>query len=482
MNRLFQFRTICFLVIMLSIWGCQREDEIPLEELPTVKRMLVTAQDIPDVKNTLLQKMGMKSDGKLYSSNNGEQTNELSIDWDHIKQLVDTAGRETYTFGVADTDPDPRIFYNLIIRYNEDHEAHQPFLLRYKMDEDFLSEYLQTGSLESFRGTTQKIPIRSTSSTPQRSRAFLDGDIGGISVDDPCPDENPINGGGGGSDPSTGSGPTYDCYSFLVTTTWYSQTCTRSGCEDPVEIGEEQSIVTECGWTSENNAAGTDDPCNPETGEIPIVEPLFDLSNPCKLKKLIEENPEIASKLLQLKGQTSLSKEVGYVMTKNPDGSFSFQYIQGEENQHEIAFTHNGNISGLMHTHFSGGLSVPSDFDIRSLYATLDHMDNPRTYLFGVVTWQQTVYLLTINSTTDFRAFGDRYLADGSAWFAFFAEKFRLKISNDNTIAENETNLVKLLSEFNTGLSLVRGDASTMNNWTKLTENSDGSIKEKQCR
>lgn len=42
--------------------------------------------------------------------------------------------------------------------------------------------------------------------------------------------------------------------------------------------------------------------------------------------------------------------------------------------------------------------------------------------------------------------------------------------------------MVRLLHEFSTGLSLVRGDISTMNNWTKLTENSDGSIKEKECR
>ncbi len=273
MNKLFQFKSIWVLALVFCIIGCQREDELPFEEPPSIKRMVVTSEDIPDVKSTLLQKIGIKSDAKLFSANNGDRVSELSIDWDHIKQLIDTTGRETYAFGIEDNDPDPRVFYNLIIRYNEDHEAHQPFLLRYKMDDDFLLDYIRTNSLQDFRGTTQKIPIKSGSKTPERSRAFLDGNTGGISVDDPCPNENPVNSSGGGNDPGSGGGPTYECSQYLVTTTWYSQTCTRSGCEPPVEVGQEQSIVTECGWVYENNAANTEDDCRQETGEIPIVSP-----------------------------------------------------------------------------------------------------------------------------------------------------------------------------------------------------------------
>ncbi len=270
MSRLIEFKSAWFLAMMLIVMGCQRDDEVPFEEPPSVKRMVVTAEDIPDVKNTLLQKIGITSEARLFSSNNGDKATELSIDWDHIKQLVDTTGRETYVFGIDDTDPDPHVFYNLVIRYSDNKEAHQPFLLRYKMDEDFFSEYVRTNSLENFRGTTQKIPINGTSDTPERSRAFLDGDVGGIDVGEPCPEENPVN-GGGGNDLGGGSGPTYECSQYLVTTTWYSQTCTRSGCEPPVEIGQEQSIVTECGWVNENSAAVGNDNCNPETGEIPIV-------------------------------------------------------------------------------------------------------------------------------------------------------------------------------------------------------------------
>ncbi len=257
------------LLVLLPVFGCQREGEIPFEEPPTVKRMIVTAADIPDVTQTLLQKMGIGRDATLFSANSGGEVNELAIDWEHIKQLIDTTGRETYAFGIQDTDPDPRVFYNLVLRYSENQEAHQPFVLRYKMEDDFLEEYLQTNSLENFRGTTQKIMIKGVTDNPERSRAHLGGAGGGIILDDPCP-EDPVN-GGGGNDPGSGGGPTYECSSYLVTTTWYSQSCTREGCDPPVEIGQEQSIVTECGYVYENTAVGTENVCEPEVGEIPIV-------------------------------------------------------------------------------------------------------------------------------------------------------------------------------------------------------------------
>lgn len=276
MKKVIQSKLVWMLTMMILIMGCQRDDEIPFKEPPSVKRMIVTAQDIPDVTSTLLQKMGLRNGFNTFSANHGESTNRLSIDWDRIKQLVDTTGRETYTLGIGDNDPNPRIFYNLVIRFSENHEAHQPFLLKYTMDDDFLMEYVQTNSLKNFKGTIQKIQIKDPENTGHgRSDAFLDGDGGGISLGDPCPDETPVNGGGGGggNDPGSGGGSTYECTTYIVTTTWYSQACSASGCDAPVVIGIEESIETECGWTNENNAAGISDDCDPETGEIPIVRP-----------------------------------------------------------------------------------------------------------------------------------------------------------------------------------------------------------------
>lgn len=276
-TKSFQPKAWLFLLSFVLVGlGCQRDDLEPITEPQSTLRRIVTSEDIPEVKNTLLRKMGIKDDAKLFSANNGERTNELLIDWEHIKQLVDTTGRETYAFGILDTDPNPQVFYNLILRYSENKEAHQPFILKYTMDEDFLEEYLQTNSLENFRGKVQKIIIIDPlSNNHLQGRAALDGDEGGITVGEPCPNESPVNGGGNDSG-SGGSVPTYECSSYLVTTIWYSQACSPSGCEEPVEIGQEQSIVTECGWVNENEAAGSDSDCDPETGEIPIIRIIPD--------------------------------------------------------------------------------------------------------------------------------------------------------------------------------------------------------------
>lgn len=253
--------------------SCQKEDFEPLEEPRSTLRRIVTHADIPGVVTTLREKMGMPEEATLFSANRGESESLLSIDWDRIKQLIDTTGRETYAFGINDTETDPHVFYNLIFRYSENKEAHQPFILKYTMDEDFLSEYLQTNSLEDFRGKVQKILLKDPlSNNHLQGRAALGGDEGGITVGEPCPNETPVNGGGNDSG-SGGSLPTYECSSYLVTTTWYSQACSPSGCEPPVEIGQEQSIVTECGWVNENEVAGSDSDCDPETGEIPIIQP-----------------------------------------------------------------------------------------------------------------------------------------------------------------------------------------------------------------
>lgn len=85
---------------------------------------------------------------------------------------------------------------------------------------------------------------------------------------------SPGGGGGGGNEPDpTGSDGSYECVTYIVITTWYSQTCSASDCDEPVAIAQEQSTVTECGWSNGSDVAGADDDCEPEEGEIPIIEP-----------------------------------------------------------------------------------------------------------------------------------------------------------------------------------------------------------------
>ena len=112
--------------------------------------------------------MGLSNALNKLSVNDGESTSPFTINWDRIKQLVDSTGRETYTFGLTVDDNNPATFYNLVLRYSINHEAHTPFILKYKMSDDFLPQYQATGSLAGFEGTVQKILINRAAYSERR--------------------------------------------------------------------------------------------------------------------------------------------------------------------------------------------------------------------------------------------------------------------------------------------------------------------------
>lgn len=256
-------------LLLIIVVGCQQDEVVPIEEPKATIRRIVTAKDVPEVAQTLLQKIGLSDGNSLFSANTGETTSQLKINWDQIMQLVDTTGRETYAFGLQDLDDDPKTFYNLIMRYNADHQAHRPYILKYTMADDFVEEFYATGSLANFKGATQKIMINRPASGTPRGTAFLGAGDGGLTVGEPCPGETSIGGGGDGG--SGGEDSAYECHSYLVTNIWYSQACSSGVCDPPVEISRSQSIVTECGWTNGSTSADGSNDCEPDDGEIPII-------------------------------------------------------------------------------------------------------------------------------------------------------------------------------------------------------------------
>ena len=254
--------------------GCHQDDETPIEEPKATIRRIITAEDVPEVKQTLLKKIGLASDASLFSANTGETTNQLKINWNKIKQLIDTTGRETYAFGLEDLDENPQTFYNLVMRYNADHQAHRPYILKYTMASDFAEEYYQTGSLANFKGTVQKIMINQPGNSTPRGSAFLDSGDGGLTVGDHCPSGTPV--GGGIDEPGDGDGSrTWDCKTYVTTQYWNTTVCYEGICETRSEIVG-SSVTTECGYTN-RGSANNDNDCDPDEGETPVVEPIEEL-------------------------------------------------------------------------------------------------------------------------------------------------------------------------------------------------------------
>jgi len=265
-------------LLLLLVFGCQPEEVAPILVETQTQRLIVAAEQIPEVTQTLLTKLTDGEHFSQFSVNNGEAVLPFEINWGRILQLIEASGKETYTFGMTVDDNDPATFYNLVLRYSENKEAHQPFIMKYNMSETFFPQYLATGSLVGFEGDVQRIKIKeSTGGGERRGTAILDP--GDIVLGDPCPPSTDVKapGSGGPDEGDTGDNGSsvYECEDYIVTNKWYNKVCREGTCStELVEITI--SVVTECGWSEVNESAGEDDECAPEEGEIPMIDEIPD--------------------------------------------------------------------------------------------------------------------------------------------------------------------------------------------------------------
>lgn len=285
------------LTILLTLtWmtGCQPNDN----PAPTFQeqRRVVAAQDIPDVTSALLNKLGLRNTSNGFSVYQDTRHDDFNVDWDQVYQLIDSAGSETYTFRVNSHSSTPFTFYNLVFKLDPYSEPETPYLVKYTMTEEFFPEYLETGSLENFRGTIDKM-ILEPSGYHNQNDSY--NDTGNESVNATrCPDETTVNmtgpgnsgGGGPGGDPgggNTGGGAvvvtTYQvCEYYLVTTTYDHYVNGQYAYTDQIssiEVDCYDLIITEA------EAAMDDTGCEPLDDDIPILEPrLEDLIDDSQLR------------------------------------------------------------------------------------------------------------------------------------------------------------------------------------------------------
>ena len=201
------FTALLFLFVISS---CSKDEVVPAFK---ETGRLVKAEDIPEVTSALLSRMGLDKGNERFSVNNGVSNDVFNIDWDKILQLVDSTGKETYTFSIQDEDNNPFIFYNLVIRFNEYGNAFFPFIMKYEMSEEFIPIYLQTNSMKNFSGKISKIIISQPSSSNLENSANHSPDyVRSITGNPDCPQEEidmsegESTSGGGYLPPSGGSG------------------------------------------------------------------------------------------------------------------------------------------------------------------------------------------------------------------------------------------------------------------------------------
>ncbi|MGB4775453.1 MAG: hypothetical protein WBP45_09795, partial [Daejeonella sp.] len=286
----------------------------------------------------------------------------------------------------------------------------------------------------------------------------------------------------------------FEC--FEACTPMYVTYCIYSGdpevefCGDPQYVGDNCSTV--CVFIP-------DDPLPPgepvEPGDNPgngggegggqdNPEPEPAEPDPCKQAKELGKNQGFKDKMNDLKNNINVNYERGYGITKNNDGSFNYQYVEGQPNAQSIDINVNGQIDGFIHSHYNGLLSIFSGSDLQSLYTMKNSntMTDVDKFIYGVVTGDGTTYLLSIEDPVKFQAFGNSWLSDDFS-FGLFESSYNntYQIQPGNNVSTNETNFILLLKQMNTGLTLLKGDPANFDDWEKKNADANNQIQTSNC-
>lgn len=359
---------IIFACLLIS--SCSQDEPFSDQQIPGQEYIRYTADDIPKVVNDLFKSTGFKQSDEKNSANLGYDDVTLNITWDEILMLKDSLGRKAYAFEVKPlANKDPKVFYNLILKYTPDGEVRDPYVMRYTMSDEFFNTYLQTGSLEGFTGKVAKLKLN------------MPGANGGeYSLNDPsdpdptftqeCPDNevtNPSSGGGGpGGD--SGGGDTYLVCEYYVHYEYsYTAVCSPDGSDCVYKQFEYYPVYSSsCRYMTMSSADATD--CD-ENEDLPIIRPNLDdliLTDPsfqgtkveCIFEKLKNTNTGFRSMIQKFDGdfpvahlrfKTAALSPLDAAITSVPDNSaLSDDYI--------IDITFNSNTNSQGHFNFRPSL------------------------------------------------------------------------------------------------------------------------------
>lgn len=151
--------------VFTFLWNCQNEEASDIIEPESSETQgngsvakFISKEEAPKIIDYLQHKAGISSKSETSSSSSKFlETNFGIIQFEDIMQVVDTLGRDNYSFKLWTDDTNPDTFYNLIVGPLGENNERPSFILKYQMDADF-SEELNNGlaSMRDFRGQIEK--------------------------------------------------------------------------------------------------------------------------------------------------------------------------------------------------------------------------------------------------------------------------------------------------------------------------------------
>jgi hypothetical protein len=220
--------------VIFLVYSCSKEEIEPIQLKSEQQDLIISANEVAGLKEALHASLRIDQHGGFSVYQASEHTaSEFTIDYEHVRQKIDSSGNILFTFGLFDKDNDPKTFMNMILKKDIDHGYQTPYILKFEMTEEFFEEFQFSHSLLNFEGTIKKLAF-SQNSQPATFQANIENTRSSTSTVS-CPDGNTIEMSNQqrkhdqtttnelGDNPGS-SGTiitTYEiCEYFLVTTTW----------------------------------------------------------------------------------------------------------------------------------------------------------------------------------------------------------------------------------------------------------------------
>ncbi|NVK83024.1 MAG: hypothetical protein HWE21_01815 [Cytophagia bacterium] len=264
-----------FLIACLLVSSCVEDEPFSDQQIPTTEYIRYSADDIPDVVNDLFKSTGFKHSDETFSANLGYDDVALNITWNEILMLKDSLGRKAYAFEIKpEANNDPKVFYNLILKYTPDGEVRDPYVMRYTMSDEFYPTYLQTGSLEGFVGKVAKLQLTVPGSSSGEYSVNDPYDPSGPIFSQECPESDVNNPGGGSGSGDTGGGDTYlVCEYYVYYQEFYTEVCSSDGNYCSIKQYERFPVYSSSCYYMTTMSVADETSCD-EDEDLPIISPL----------------------------------------------------------------------------------------------------------------------------------------------------------------------------------------------------------------
>lgn len=203
---------------------------------------------------------------------------------------------------------------------------------------------------------------------------------------------------------------------------------------------------------------------------------------PCDLADSLANNADFKAKFDSLKNMTTQTKEYGYTYKNNSTAGLTTNSIEGKNGEAGIFFTLTDKIDGIMHSHYTGLLSIFSPDDIFAIAQTysLGKMVDPSTFTLAVVTANGTQYLLKIDNITKFNKFATDMVNNSTLDLYSFAYQNLYGINPGNNNDANEKAFLQYIQQTNSGLRLFKGNAN-FTEWQPKKVDTNGNIVNNPC-